>query len=128
MMIEPKTNEKSTMPTQITLDDDTEILVELRQGRGVVDVSRGSEKDIAEKSARAFNHAMATIHSVARRTAATIRALKVSEQPDQVEMSFGLKLTSEANALLVNAGVEAQIEVKLVWNNDAKKQESTDSN
>lgn len=114
------------MPTQITLDDNTEILVELRQGRGVVDVSRESEKDIAEKSARAFNHAMDTIHSVARRTAATIRSLKVTEQPDTIEMTFGLKLTSEANALLVNAGVEAQINVKLVWKNDDKKQETAD--
>lgn len=114
------------MPTQITLDDDTDILVELRQGRGVVDAARGGA-EIVQKSEAAFNHAMATIHSVARRTAATIRALKVSEQPDQVEMSFGLKLTSEANALLVNAGVEAQIEVKLVWNNDDKKQDDTEA-
>lgn len=113
------------MPTQITFDDDTEILVELSQGRGVVDVARGNEKDIAEKSAQAFNHAMATIYSVAKRTATTIRSLKITEQPDTVEMTFGLKLTSEANALIVNAGVESQIEVKLIWNNDKKKQEET---
>lgn len=115
------------MSTQITIDDNTEILVELRQGRGVVDVSRGNEKDIAEKSAAAFNHAMGTIHSVAKRTAATIRSLKVTEQPDTIEMTFGLKLTSEANALLVNAGVEAQLNVKLVWKNDDKKQEISDT-
>lgn len=111
------------MPTQITLDDNTEILVELRQGRGVVDVSRGNEKDLAEKSAEAFKHAMATIQSVAKRTAATIRALKVTEQPDVVEMKFALKLTTEANAFVASASAETQIEVKLVWNNDDKKQE-----
>lgn len=127
MTIEPKTNEISTMPTQITLDDDTEILVELNQGRGPIDVSRGNEKEIAEKSARAFNHAMATIHSVARRTAATIRALKVTEQPDVVEMKFALKLTTEANAFVASASAETQIEVKLVWNNDDKKQENTEA-
>lgn len=106
--------------------ENTEILVELRQGRGVVDVSLGSEKAIAEKSAKAFNHAMKTIHSVAQHTAATIRSLKVIDQPDTIEMSFGLKLTSEANALIVNAGVEAQIEVKLIWDNKEKKQENAD--
>ena len=114
------------MSTQIP-SDDTEILVELRQGRGVIDVSRSNEREIAERSAKAFNRAMDTIQNVARRTAATIRALNISEQPDQVEMSFGLKLTSEANALLVNAGVEAQIEVKLVWNNDDKEQDDTEA-
>lgn len=93
----------------------------------MVDVSRGNEKDIAEKSAIAFNHAMGTIHSVAKRTATTIRSLKVTEQPDTIEMTFGLKLTSEASALLVNAGVEAQLNVKLVWKNDDKKQEISDT-
>jgi len=115
------------MPTQIMLDDDTEILVELRQGRGVVDVSRGNEKDVAEKSARAFNHAMATIHNVAKRTAATIRSLEIAEQPDVVEMSFALTLTAEANAFIASAETKANIEVKLVWNNDNKKQDDTEA-
>ncbi len=109
------------MSTQSVFDDDTEILVELRQGRGVVDVSRGNEKDLAQKSAVAFNNAMATIYSVAKRTSDTIRSMKIVEQPDSVEMTFGLKLTSDAKALIVNAGVEAQIEVKFVWNNENKK-------
>lgn len=114
------------MPTQITIDDDTPILVELRAGRGVVDVSRANEQELAQKSAEAFNSAMATIYTVAKRTATTIRSLKIVDQPDSVEMTFGLKLTSEANALIVNAGVEAQIEVKLVWDNKEKKKEGSD--
>lgn len=113
------------MPTQITFDDDNEILVELRQGRGTIDVSRGNERDVAERSAKAFNNAMEVIYTVAKRTATTIRSLQVVDQPDSVEMTFGLKLTSEANALIATAGVEAQIEVKLVWDNKEKRQEST---
>ena len=117
------------MPTQITLDDDTEILVELDQGkgRGVIDVSRSNEKDIAEKSAKAFNHAMSTIRRVAQQAVETVRSLDVVQQPNEVELAFGLKLTSEANALLVNAGVEAQINVKLVWKNDQKSSTDTSS-
>jgi len=114
------------MPTQIIIEDDAQILVELKGARGVVDVSRANEQELAQKSAEAFNNAMATIYSVAKRTATTIRSLKVVDQPDSIEMTFGLKLTSEANALIVNAGVEAQIEVKLTWKNEEKKQESTD--
>jgi hypothetical protein len=109
------------MPTQITIEDDTEILVELRDGRGVIDVSRANEKDLAEKSASALNSAMATIFGMARRTVGVVRSLKVTEQPDTVEMTFGLKLTSDAKALIVNAGVEAQIKVKLVWKNEEKE-------
>jgi len=113
------------MPTQIIIDDDTPILIELRSERGVADVSRGNEKDLAEKSAEAFNGAMATIYAVAKRTASTIRSLKIIDQPDNVEMTFGLKLTSAANALIVNAGVEAQIEVKLSWKNEQKKHDGS---
>lgn len=112
------------MPTQIIIEDDAQILVELKGRRGAVDVARGDDKDLAQKSAEAFNNAMATIYTVAKRSAATIRSLKIVDQPDAIEMTFGLKLTSEANALLVNAGVEAQIEVKLTWNNEKKKHET----
>jgi hypothetical protein len=115
------------MPTQIVIEDDAQILVELKGGRGVVDVSRANEQELAQKSAEAFNSAMATIHTVAKRTAATIRSLKIVDQPDTIEMTFGLKLTSEANALIVNAGVEAQIEVKLTWNNAEKKHEDIEN-
>jgi len=55
---------------------------------------------------------MATIYSLAKPTASTILSFKVVNQPNTIEMTFGLKLTSEANALIVNAGMEAQIEVK----------------
>lgn len=115
------------MPIQVTVEDDAQILVELKSGRGVMDVSRANEQELAQKSAEAFNNAMTTIHTVAKRTAATIRSLKIVDQPDTVEMTFGLKLTSEANALIVNAGVEAQIEVKLTWNNEEKKQEDPEN-
>lgn len=115
------------MPTQIIIEDDAQILVELKGGRGVVDVARSDEKDLAQKSAEAFNNAMATVYTVAKRTATTIRSLKIVDQPDTVEMTFGLKLTSEANALIVNAGVEAQIEVKLTWKNEEKKQDAEES-
>jgi len=39
------------MPTQITIDDDAQILVELKGGRGVVDVARDGEKELAQKIA-----------------------------------------------------------------------------
>jgi hypothetical protein len=109
------------MPTQIIIDDDAPILVELRAGRGVVDVARANETEIAQKSALAFNNALETIVSVAKRTASAINSIDMMDPPDSVEMTFGLKLTSEANALIVNAGVEAQIEVKLVWEKKEKQ-------
>lgn len=115
------------MPTQITIDDDAPIFIELNSGRGVVDAARISPEELAKKSAEAFNNAMSTIASVAKRTITTMRSLKLHEQADTVEMTFGLKLTTEANAFIVNAGLDAQIEVKLIWNND-KKQLSPEAN
>ena len=75
------------MPTQITIDDDAQILVELKGGRGVVDVARDDEKELTQKSAEAFNSAMATIHSLTKRTASTIRSFKVVSNYSAIAVS-----------------------------------------
>lgn len=111
-----------------TTSSQPELLIQLR---GVNNdewllVSRTNIGDIAKKSGQAFDHAMSTIETVAERTKQTIRSINISDQPDTVELTFGLKLTSDANALIASAGVEAQIVVKLVWNNKDKQSDSED--
>jgi hypothetical protein len=112
------------MPTQITIDDNTEVLVALYQGRGVQDVARVDPKELAKKSAEALNNAMVAIYGMAKRTVSTIRSIPAVEQPDTIELTFGLKLTTEANAFLASAGSETQITVKLSWDNSKNKKDS----
>jgi hypothetical protein len=101
------------MQTTIIIDDDTPILVELKPRQGERDVARGD--NLINTSTEAISNAMMTIYGMSRRVVRTVNAIPVIDRPDAVEVEFGLKLTTDANAFVVNAGVEAQVNVKLTW-------------
>jgi len=98
------------------------ILIELQETRGEQDVSL-RDLPIAEKSAQALNKAMNTVYSMARRVIQTVEEIPLTERPSEVTVEFGLKLTTDANAFVVNAGTESQITVTLSW----KRDKATDS-
>ena len=107
------------MPT-FTIDEAEPILVELSPGMGYGgETTRGIEKaaalpgDLVDRSEKALASAMNTIHNMARRVKASIDA--ISDRPDTVEVTFGLKLTAGAGALIASAGSEASINVRLSW-------------
>lgn len=104
------------MPIFIEIPDSNPVLVELRpnSGRGEREVAR-SLSDLTDLSTEALNKAMAATYGMAVRVVNTIKQINVADRPSTVEVEFGLKLTTEANALLVNAGTEAQIVVTLTW-------------
>ena len=89
------------------------VLVELTPAPGACDV--GIIEDIEEKSAEALNCAMNTIHYMATYIVATMNSVSESSRPSKVEATFGLKLTSEGNALITKTGLEANINVNLIW-------------
>lgn len=99
------------MPT-FTIDEKLPILVELTSRSGVQKVAL-SPTDIVEKSAKALESAMNTIHGMAQRITNTVDALV--KKPSQVEVEFGIKLDGEVGALISKAGVEASLNVKLIW-------------
>jgi hypothetical protein len=49
---------------------------------------------------------------------------KLSDPPDEVEVSFGIKLSAEAGAVLASSGVEANYTVTLKWVKEAKPEKS----
>lgn len=104
------------MPITIQIDDDTPILVELKpvSKRGEQDVAINVQ-DLFEKSTQALNNAMTAVYGMSRRVVTTVKAIPLSERPNEIEIEFGLVLKTDANAFVVNAGMEAQIIVKLKW-------------
>ncbi len=104
-----------------TIDENEPILVELTPGPGYRggETTRGLEKvaslpdEVVERSEKALASAMNAIHNMARRVKTTIDA--ISDRPDTVEVTFGLKLTAGAGALIASAETEASINVKLGW-------------
>jgi len=103
---------------EFTIDENAPVLVEFEVGSGVRKVSRAS-KDmdaLAEKSKKALDHAMNTIHHMARRVNATINSLDpLAARPSEVEASFALKLETEVGAVIAKAGLGADINVTLTW-------------
>jgi len=104
------------MPITIQIDDDTPILVELKEidAYGEQDVAINIE-NLFERSTQAINNAMATIGAMSSRVMSTVNAIPLTDRPDEVEVEFGLVLKTDANAFVVNAGMEAQIKVTLKW-------------
>ncbi len=95
-------------------EDDDVILVEFAPAAGVRSVSL-SPKDAIEKSQEAVDHAMKTMRRMAKKTMKAIKAIPVSEMPNTIAVSFGLKLTAEGGAVIAKAGVEAGINVTMTW-------------
>lgn len=73
-------------------------------------------EELIDKSGKAFDSAMNTIHEVAERVTTTIKSIDIS--PDNVEISFAIKLTAEAGAVIAKTGVEGSFGVKLTWKKD----------
>lgn len=99
------------------------VMVELKQVDGEIDVAFTAEQ-VVEKSSMAIENALKTIQTMAQKVVNTISAIPLSERPTEIEVSFGIKLTSDATAFVVNAGVEAQINVKLGWTQKVKDEQT----
>ena len=97
---------------EFKIDERLPIMVELAPSRGVQKVSL-KPKDIIEKSEEAINNAMSTVYNMAGRLNDTVE--KITSGPSGVEVSFGLKLDTEAGVFIAKAGMEASINVTLKW-------------
>jgi hypothetical protein len=100
---------------EFTIDENAPILVEFAVRPGAHDVGLVGDniEELTEKSTEALDSAMNAIHKMARRVTETVEAL--AKRPSQVEVAFGLKLDAKTGALIAKAGVEANLNIKLVW-------------
>jgi hypothetical protein len=106
-----------TTDTDSTFHNEVEILVELKQRsdlRGTTDASI-TPSNIVEKSSEALGKAMLTIKNMAGKIVETVGDIPISQRPNEIEVEFGLKLTTDAKAFIVNAGTEAHFTVKMKW-------------
>ena len=92
--------------------DDARVIVEveaLRTGGGVERVAVGADGLI--EAGQTFEASLNHIKTVAAKALSVLRELS----PDEGELSMGFKLTAQSGVILVKAGGEANIGVKLVW-------------
>ena len=69
--------------------------------------------DVIQKAEHTFEQALEKIKPVAESIVKTMH--KLSERPDEVSVTFGLKLSAAAGAFIASAGAEANYEVTLIW-------------
>ena len=85
--------------------------VDLADDQRIVRAARSDE--LAAKASQTFEHALDRVRPVADAVLTRLKGL--ASRPDEVEVSFGLKLSTEAGAILASAGAEANLQVKLKW-------------
>ena len=99
---------------QVEGDDDEVILVEFAPVAGVRSVSL-TPAGVVEKSQEAIDNALKTMRKMAKKSVKAIQAIPVTERPNTIAVSFGLKLNAEGGAVVAKASVEAAINVTITW-------------
>ena len=99
-----------------TFDDTAPLLIEITPEPGVMEVALTQEQ-IAAKAEAAWQSVMNTVHTASKRFSSLFDNLP--DQFNQVELSFGIKISSEMGAIIAKAGLESTFNVKLVWQKKA---------
>jgi hypothetical protein len=98
--------------TAFTPDENAPLLIEITPTAGVQEVALTPDQ-MAAKADEVMTKVMNAIHGVSARFSDLYANLP--DQFTQVELSFGVKVTSEMGALIAKAGIESTFNVKLVW-------------
>jgi NTP-dependent ternary system trypsin peptidase co-occuring protein len=90
-----------------------ELQVEVRDADddGYGRAARGEK--LAGTAQATLEHALGRVGPLARAIHDAVRRIDVT--PQEVEVTFGLKLTAEANVILSSTAAEANFEFKLKW-------------
>ncbi|MBK9748806.1 MAG: hypothetical protein IPO91_18790 [Chloroflexi bacterium] len=94
--------------------------------RGSVSVSI-TEQNVDKISRTAVANALETLRTVAEEVVTNIKRIKVTERPTKAELEFGLLLTTDAKAFIVNASAAAHFKVTLTWEKPIESPEDQES-
>lgn len=96
------------------LEEGGTILVETDRDPSSSETVRGLRpSQLAENAQTTFGTAVAKIKPAAETVIQTLREL--SDQPDEVSVAFGIKLSTEAGAIIAAVSAEANFTVSLLW-------------
>ena len=76
-------------------------------------ISTNGGKRGEDEPPRSFDEALERVRPMAERLIEKLHDM--AEQPDEVEVQFGIKLSAEVGAFIASAATEANFNVKLVW-------------
>jgi len=76
---------------------------------------RDAEGRLLQVAGQTLEQGLANVRDAAAAALGQFQAM--SRCPDEVEITFGVKLDAEAGAIIARTGVQGQLEVKLTWHN-----------
>lgn len=91
------------------LDDGGAVLVEAEREPGVERTSRTGQ--VLEDARSSFEEALASVRDVAAVAIGQFRSM--APRPDEVEIKFSVRLDARAGAVIAQAGVQGQLEVRV---------------
>lgn len=98
---------------EFTLNDGGSVLVEVDESRaGIGTVSRRDGtivRDLQEAFERRLN-------DVRKAAGIALDALREDLSPDEFKLTFGVKLTAEAGAVIARTSAEAHLVIEMQWN------------
>lgn len=99
---------------EFSLEDGSTILIEgseIESDGGIVKAARPG--DVITKATQTFDQALNVVKPAAATILKKLRGL--ADQPDEIEVAFGLKISAEAGAFVAAAGIDSNYTVTLKW-------------
>lgn len=102
---------------QFTLEDGSSVLVEVDEpeGSAIQPVASVSTGKLVYQAQVSLEQALDRVKPVASTVLNKLRS-GMTTPADEIEVTFGLKLSAEAGAIISSVGGEVTFEVKLKWN------------
>lgn len=105
---------------EFPLEDGGTILVEIDEPDGAGKTERVARaKKTIEKAKQSFEKALDNVEPAANAVISKLKGL--IEQPDEIGVEFGIKLSMESGVVIASAGIEANFKVTLKWTNLGKE-------
>ncbi|MEU4360483.1 CU044_2847 family protein [Promicromonospora sp. NPDC023987] len=93
---------------------DPTVLVEVPAPAGMVDVGRGDR--IVVRASESLGAMAERVRPVVEGMVSSFRS--ATDAPDEIEVTFGVSLSSEADVVVSRAAAEANFQVSLTWRRD----------
>ncbi len=104
-----------TQLLDLELEQGGSILVEVEEpARGPV--TRGRQADAVTKAGETLEQVLGQLGPALKGIVSQLRA--GADWPDQVQVEFGVRLSTDANVIVVRTGGEANFKISLVWSRD----------
>jgi len=104
---------------ELPMEDGITIVAEVEEPEGAGGFKKATSKDGAsEKVTQTFEEALQVLRPAIDRIQRTLNDLN---NPDDVELQFGIKIVAGVGVVFSSASTEANFTVKLAWKNEKPK-------